>query len=62
MPADVSDMKEVRGGSLQRDKMIIPPAESVDFLVARHPAAQSSLEMYRRHRGRSAEVAVARRS
>ena len=28
--------------------------------LARHPAAQWSLEMYRRHRGRSAEVAVAR--
>ncbi len=28
--------------------------------VARHPAAQWSLEMYRRHRGRSAAVAVAR--
>jgi glutathione S-transferase len=30
--------------------------------LARHPAAQWSLEMYRRHRGRSAEVAVSRRS
>ena len=29
---------------------------------ARHPASQWALEMYRRHRGRSAEVAVARRT
>jgi glutathione S-transferase len=29
--------------------------------LARYPAAQWSLETYRRHRGRSAEVAVARR-